>query len=106
MIAGPIIKLIEGIVLSDLRATLEPLIESAQVGFLRGLITQTHLLRMIGKAIDHKRSSMFSSGAWLILFLDFQAAFDQVDQSILLKKLELTGVKERTLNIIRLLYNP
>jgi len=41
----------------------------------------------------------------MILFIDFKAAFDRVDHNVLLRKLEVSGVKLRTLNIIKLLYN-
>jgi hypothetical protein len=105
MISSPIIKIIEAIALRDLKERLEPLIDHAQVGFLPKLGTQTQILRLLGKVIDCKASPRFNTGAWMILFIDFKAAFDRVDHNILLRKLEASGVKPRTLNIIRLLYN-
>jgi hypothetical protein len=105
MMSSPIIKIIEAIALRDLKERLEPLIDHAQVGFLPKLGTQTQILRLLGKVIDCKASSRFTSGAWIVLFIDFKAAFDRVDHDILLRKLEASGVKPRTLNIIRLLYN-
>ena len=105
MISSPLIKLIEAIALQDLKKTLEPLIEPAQVGFLPGLSTQSHLLRLLGKVIDCKNSPLFNSGSWLILFIDFKAAFDRVDHGRLLSKLEEAGVRRRTINIVKLLYN-
>ena len=84
---------------------MEPLIDHAQVGFLPKLSTQTQILRLLWKVIDCKASPRFRSGAWIILFIDFKAAFDRVDHNILLMKLETSGIKSRTLNIIRLLYN-
>jgi hypothetical protein len=105
MISSPIIKIIEAIVLGDLKEKLEHLIDHAQVGFLPKLSTQTQILRLLGKVIDCKASPRFNSGAWVILFIDFKAAFDRVDHSILFRKLEASGIKPRTLNIIKLLYN-
>ena len=105
MISSPIIKIIEAIALGDLREKLEHLIDHAQVGFLPKLGTQTQILRLLGKVIDCKASPRFSSGAWIILFIDFKAAFDRVDHNILFRKLEASGIKPRTLNIIKLLYN-
>ena len=105
MISSPIIKIIEAIALGDLREKLEHLIDHAQVGFLPKLSTQTQILRLLGKVIDCKASPRFNSGAWIILFIDFKAAFDRVDHNILFRKLEASGIKPRTLNIIKLLYN-
>jgi len=105
MISSPLIKLIEAIALCNLREVLEPLIHSAQVGFLSGLSTQTQILRLIGEILDRKGSPGFNSGAWFILFIDFKAAFDRVDHDILFKKLETSGVECRTINIVKLLYN-
>jgi exonuclease III len=105
MISSPIIKVIEAIALKDLKEKLEPLIDHAQVGFLPKLSTQTQILRLLGKVIDCKANPRFGSGAWIVLFIDFKAAFDRVDHNILLRKLEVSGIKPRTLNIIRLLYN-
>jgi hypothetical protein len=105
MISSPIIKIIEAIALGDLKEKLEPLIDRAQVGFLPKLSTQTQILRLLGKVIDCKASPRFRSGAWTILFIDFKAAFDRVDHNTLMRKLVASGIKTRTLNIIRLLYN-
>ena len=62
-------------------------------------------MRLIGKINDIKEDTNFKSKNWRILFIDFRSAFDQVDQVILMKRLENSGVKERTLNILKLLYN-
>jgi len=105
MISSPIIKIIEAIVLGDLKGKLEHLIDHAQVGFLPRLSTQTQILRLLGKVIDCKAGPRFNSGAWIILFIDFKAAFDRVDHSILFRKLEASGIEPRTLSIIKLLYN-
>lgn len=105
MISSPIMKLIESIALHDLKETLEPKITASQVGFLSTLSTQIHLLRLVGKIIDLKGHPRFVTGNWFILFIDFKAAFDRVDHGILFSKLSETGVKEKTLNIMKLLYN-
>jgi len=105
MISSPIIKLIEALVLQDLQSTLKPLICPAQVGFLPKYSTQTQILRLLGKVIDYKQSAIFNSGSWMILFIDFKTAFDRVSHKLLMEKLEKTGVKPDTLNVVKLLYN-
>ena len=105
MISSPIVKLIEAIALADLKQVLEPLIDSAQVGFLPTLNTQTQILRLIGKVIDIRNSPLFGPGRWFILFIDFKAAFDKVNHSILFRKLTGSGVQDRTISILKILYN-
>ena len=105
MVTSPIVKIIEAIALNDLKPKIEPGIASSQVGFISQLNTQTNILRLLGSVIDHKENPNFSTGSWMILFLDFKAAFDRVDHSRLITKLELSGVEQRTINIVKLLYN-
>ena len=105
MISSPIIKIIEAIALEDLKEKLVPLIDRAQVGFLPKLSTQTQILRLLGKVIDCKASPRFGSGAWIILFIDFKAAFEPRRSQHPSQEARNIGVKSRTLNIIRLLYN-
>jgi len=59
----------------------------------------------VGSVIDAKSRPTFVSGSWFVLFVDFKSAFDKVNHSILFEKLEGSGVKQRTLNILKLLYN-
>ena len=105
MISSPIVKLIEAIALEDLKRALEPKIDAAQVGFLPSLNTQTQILRLVGKVIDLKNNPSYGSGRWFILFVDFKAAFDKVDHAILLNKMAGSGVRNRTINILKILYN-
>jgi len=105
MISSPIIKVIESVALADLKDTLEKKISRAQVGFLPELGTQIHILRLIGRAKDIQNSYFFAPRKWRILFVDFKAAFDSVDQEKLFERLEGSGISSRTTNILRMLYN-
>jgi len=99
------IKIIEALILQDLKLTLVPMICPAQTGFILEYSTQTHIIRLIGKVIDYKKSKTFNTGRWKILFIDFKTAFDRVDHKQLMNKLEKTELKQDTLNVIKLLYN-
>jgi len=105
MISSPVIKIIEALILQDLKRTLVPMICPAQTGFIPEYSTQTHILRLIGKVIDYKKSKTFKTRRWKILFIDFKTAFDRVDHKQLMNKLEKTDLKHDTLNVIKLLYN-
>jgi len=105
MVSSPLVKLVEAIALRELKDKLEPRIASAQIGFLTGLCTQVHILRLLGKVQDLRQSPWFHSGSWFILFVDFKSAFDKVNHQILFRKLEGAGISERAINILRMLYN-
>jgi len=55
--------------------------------------------------IDLKKNPSFGSRHWFILFVDFKAAFDRVNHTILFNKLVGSGVRDRTINILKILYN-
>ena len=105
MITSPIIKLVEAIALRELKDKLEPRICSAQTGFISGLGTQVHILRLVGKIRDIQSAPFFKSGNWFAFFVDFKSAFDRVDHLRLFQKLQDTGVSTRTINILKMLYN-
>jgi len=105
MISSPIIKTIEAIVLIELKEKLEPNICSGQTGFISKLGTQVNILRLIGKIIDIREHPNFKSGNWFTFFIDFKSAFDRVDHKILINKLQNSGISERTISIIKMLYN-
>lgn len=105
MITSPIVKLIEAIALRELKDKLEPRICSAQTGFISGLGTQVHILRLVGKIRDIQNAPFFKSGNWFAFFVDFKSAFDRVDHLRLFQKLQDSGVSSRTINILKLLYN-
>lgn len=105
MISSPIIKLLESIALIELKEKIECKIGRAQVGFLPELSTQTHILRLLGKLMDLKTRPTFKPGRWYVLFIDFRAAFDKVDHETLLSKMSDYNISERTMNIVRMLYN-
>ena len=105
MISSPIVKLIESLALQELKAKLQSGISKAQVGFLPKLGTQTHLLRLLGRMVDIRNGRHFKSLTWHVLFIDFKSAFDKVNHRILFSKLEKEGISERTLSILKILYN-
>ncbi len=105
MIFWPIVKVIEEVVLRELKKILELRMAKNQVGFLSGQSTQVHILRLLGKIQDVKTGPYFRCGSWLCLFVDFRSAFDKVDHEILFQKLRSSGVSERSMNILKLLYN-
>ena len=105
MITSPLVKLIESIALTELKSKLEPAITVAQTGFISKLGTQVHILRLLGRIIDIRNSPTYKSGNWLTFFIDFKSAFDKVDHQILFRKLQESGISQRTINILKLLYN-
>ena len=105
MISSPVVKLIESIALRELRVKLQPRISKAQVGFLPHLGTQTHLLRLLGRMKDIQANPGFRPLTWHVLFIDFKSAFDRVNHEMLFSKLQRGGITERTLSILKVLYN-
>ena len=105
MITSPLVKLVESIALTELKSKLEPAITAAQTGFISKLGTHVHILRLLGRIIDIRDSPNFKGGNWLTFFIDFKSAFDKVDHQILFKKLQESGITQRTINILKLLYN-
>jgi hypothetical protein len=105
MITSPLIKLIEAIALKELKSKLEPSITAAQTGFISKLGTQVHILRLLGRIKDIQSSPRFVSGNWFAFFIDFKSAFDRVNHQELFEKLRLSGISDRTINILKLLYN-
>jgi len=104
MISSPVVKVIEGLALEDLKPHLEGRISKSQVGFISELNTNIHILRLVGRLMDLKRSRR-AYGQWHVLFIDFRSAFDKVSHDILMEKLEKSGLKQNTLSTIKLLYN-
>ena len=105
MITSPLVKLVESIALKELKIKLEPEIAAAQTGFISGHGTHVHIIRLLGRINDVRDSPMFKSGNWFAFFIDFKSAFDRVDHSVLFRKLKASSVTERTINVIKLLYN-
>jgi hypothetical protein len=105
MVTSPLLKLIEAVALAELKEKIEPKISKPQVGFLTEQCTQIHILRLLGRVQDIRAGPYFAAGKWFIFFVDFKSAFDRVDHQILFEKLRLSGISERTRNILLLLYN-
>lgn len=54
---------------------------------------------------DIQANPQFTANKWRVLFIDFRAAFDRVDHVILFQKLSTSQVTNRTINILKMLYN-
>ena len=77
-------------------------IQPGQTGFVPKMGCQVNLMR-IGHLIKaHRKTKYRESG---VIFFDFKSAFDLVDHDILLHKVNLLGLSEQTVNIIRFCLN-
>jgi len=63
---------------------------------------QVNLMRIAKLIQQHRRTPYRESG---IIFFDFKSAFDLVDHDILLDKVNLLGLSEQTVKIIRFCIN-
>jgi len=74
MISSPIVKMIEAVVLRELKEILEPRIAKNQVGLLSRQSTQLQILHLLGKIQDVKTSPYLRCGWWLCRSVDFRSA--------------------------------
>ena len=72
------------------------LLSQAQHGFQQGQSTQSALLDLM----DHLYNAVESRNYSMAIFLDYQKAFDSIDQTILLRKLDRYGIRGIPLNLI------
>lgn len=105
MISSPLIKVVVSIALSDIKPKLELQISSAQVGFLSGLGTQIHILSLLERIKDIQSSPDFVPLKRKVLFIDSKAAFECVNHEIMFLKLNNSEISDRTVNILKPLYN-
>src|SRR5437899_2659364 len=84
-------KLFETIVAARLSNYLQKynLLYDFQFGFRSGCSTKLALINSVDDILTHLDKRLFSAG----IFIDFSKAFDSLDHSILLKKLEKFGIR-------------
>ena len=89
-------KVFEKTIRSHVLKHFEPFIHSSQHGFLNGKSCLSNLLNCFDK-IDELLANDTDID---ILYLDFQKAFDTVPHKLLIYKLEMYGIKGKTLKVI------
>lgn len=94
---SPIGKLLEIIMLNRLSCFIAPYISIFQHGFVKGKSTSTALYQLINSVT----TSIDDRGMTLALLFDLSKAFDRVDHSLLLYKLERLGVRGVALDWFR-----
>ena len=77
--------------------TKSDIISDAQFGFRKGRSTELALLRLKEIILENIENRLFTLG----LFIDFTKAFDSIDHSTLLHKLEIYGVRGTPLALIK-----
>ena len=95
-------KLFEAIITDHITFSISPLISSSQHGFRKGNSTITNLLEFVNHVSlgfrEHKHTD--------VIYTDFSKAFDKVNISILIHKLDLLGFQPRFLQwVSSYLYN-
>lgn len=88
VILSAIPKLFEKLVCVKLEAVLSPLINSAQHGFQNGRSTSTNLVVFVSRLLE----DMNGGGQVDAIYTDFAKAFDRVNHTLLIRKLELAGI--------------
>ena len=101
MITSPIKKKFEATILSKLKARL---IEERIINTDRIHSQMWKNSKFVGDILDIKNRNNFSE-KFYICFIDFKAAFDSIDHSILFNKLLNSGLDQITLNRIKLIFN-
>ena len=87
-VSSPIIKILEGIVMQELRPLIQDhnIVHKQQIGFKEKLGTVPHLFKIMGELKAIQARSLTSSKYYLI-FIDFRRAFGSVHHGILFSKL-------------------
>uniref|UniRef100_A0A0A1X4N6 Probable RNA-directed DNA polymerase from transposon BS n=1 Tax=Zeugodacus cucurbitae TaxID=28588 RepID=A0A0A1X4N6_ZEUCU len=86
-------KLFEAIVTDQITFLISPLISFSQHGFCKGKSTVTNLLEFV----NHVSMGFRDNKNTDVIYTDFSKAFDRVNHSILLQKLNLLGFQPRLL---------
>jgi hypothetical protein len=96
---GNLNKLFEKIIYDRLCSYLRTnnILSQNQFGFKKGQSTETAMLQLVSYIMPAFEERKFALG----VYLDFSKAFDTVDHSILLKKLEKYGIRGLALNLVR-----
>ena len=69
--------------------TIEKLLYSKQFGFQTGLSTEHAIVKLVDQIYESFEKDHYTLG----VFIDLSKAFDIVDHTILIKKLEMYGIK-------------
>ena len=93
------LKVFESIVKNHLLSFLKlnNIISKDQYGFMEGLST----FDALNSLTQHVHDSLNTKNSSICIYIDFQKAFDTVNHSILLKKLEFYGIRGNLLNWMR-----
>ncbi len=102
-IYGPIFKLLERCLFTDLYKTIVPRLNINQTGFIGVLGTEINLMKLrekVFKLYNEGNNNIF------ITFIDFKSAYDSVSHKLLFKKLEEQyDIKKGLLNAIIKIYS-
>lgn len=94
-------KLIAKIILDRISPSIEPLLRREQAGFRRGrsCVDQINTLRIIVEQCREHNTSL------CLLFIDFERAFDSLNQHIMWQILAKYGIPDKLVEVIRELYD-
>lgn len=87
-ILSTIAKVFEKVIYDGIYQTISRGINTSQHGFLKGRSTASNLALFTNYVLEH----MEGGGQIDVIYTDFEKAFDRVDHSILVRKLELLGI--------------
>ena len=92
-------KLLEKIIHAQLERYLAKnnILADNQFGFRKGLSTSIAIFEVLKRLGEGWNDNMFSG----CVFIDFSRAFDSIDHNILFSKLELYGLDEAALNLMK-----
>lgn len=88
-------KVFEGILHNKIYKQIEPYLSNSQHAFRKGRSVNTNLLTLV----EYISQEMDAGNQVDVIYLDFRKAFDQVDNDILLEKLDMIGFAPKLLNL-------
>ena len=95
-------KIFTSILNNRLKDWAESVLSNVQAGFRAGYSTVDNIFvlnSIISSVLCKKRGKLYTA------FIDFRAAFDSIDRSILFEKLALYGINGKFINILKAMYN-